>query len=313
MKVKKWIFVTGAPRSATTFVGRILSAPLEVDYIHEPFNPECGIPGIEQRYLYLRAKGNVDSDFDALFERILRYDFSLRTGYYKNDTPFRRAIKRIIGSRGPFYLRLAKINPFHTTALIKDPIGCLLTEYLATRFGVRPLILVRHPVTFVASTLRLGWSIDISAISDQPELVEDYFESEEDLLWAPGDDPLEAAARLWRALNKVLLAQADQHPEWPVLTHEEVSARPVEVFRDLYKHFDLKWSPRIEGLIRRRTGPKNKAEVAAGRVQDFRRDSAQLFAIRSRMLSSEQRRRVFELTSDVAKKLYSEESFGLEN
>jgi hypothetical protein len=47
-KIDNWIFVTGVPRSGTTFAGKILSLPLEVDYTHEPFNPRCGMPGISQ-------------------------------------------------------------------------------------------------------------------------------------------------------------------------------------------------------------------------------------------------------------------------
>lgn len=46
-RIKNWIFVTGVIRSGTTFVGKILSLPLQVDYIHEPFNPLCGIPGMK--------------------------------------------------------------------------------------------------------------------------------------------------------------------------------------------------------------------------------------------------------------------------
>jgi hypothetical protein len=46
-RIENWIFVTGVIRSGTTFVGKVLSLPLSVDYIHEPFNPLCGMPGID--------------------------------------------------------------------------------------------------------------------------------------------------------------------------------------------------------------------------------------------------------------------------
>ena len=41
------ILVTGAPRSGTTWVGRMLTLAPGVGYIHEPFNPttDAGISG----------------------------------------------------------------------------------------------------------------------------------------------------------------------------------------------------------------------------------------------------------------------------
>ncbi len=306
--IEKWIFVTGAPRSGTTFVGRILSAPLSVDYIHEPFNPDCGMPGFETRFLYLRPASSAAHRYAPLFDRLFRYDFRLRTGLYPNDSVLRRTIKRVVGSRGPFYLRIAKWNPFHRAAVIKDPIGCLLTEYLASEYGVRPLVMVRHPVAFVASALRLGWRLEPARLAKQPELVRDHFDHEPDFLAREWGDPVESAAALWRALNKVLLAQARTHPEWTVVTHERLSRAPQEEFRRLFSEFDLRWTNRMARLVERRTGG-SRVEAASGRVQDFRRDSARIFELRRDMLSPPQRRRVLDITGDVALALYPEESF----
>ncbi|MEO0377751.1 MAG: hypothetical protein AAF329_24760, partial [Cyanobacteria bacterium P01_A01_bin.17] len=105
-KIKNWIFVTGAPRSGTTFVGQILSTPISVDYIHEPFNPGCGIPGIGASYSYVRP--SLDSKemqrYHALTRRIFSYDFTLKTNTDPTDSQSRRLMKGLMGSRGPFYL-----------------------------------------------------------------------------------------------------------------------------------------------------------------------------------------------------------------
>lgn len=275
MKFENWIYVTGAPRSGTTFLGKVMSARLDVDYIHEPFNPDCGIPGIEQRFLYLRA--GQANDYHSLIERIFTYDFSLRTGYYRNDTRSRKLIKRLVGSRGPFYLRLAKLNPFHKAAVIKDPIGCLLTEYLVSAFGVRPIVMIRHPAAFVASTLRLDWDLSLGPIRDQPELVREHFADDGDFLSHEYSDPVESAAALWRALNKVILNQVARHPDWTVIKLEDLSQHPVQRVHELYDRMELPWTNRIERLVRRLTQPKNPAEASGGRVQDFRRSSAEVF------------------------------------
>ena len=312
MKIENWIFVTGAPRSGTTFVGHTLSAPLQVDYIHEPFNPDCGISGINRRFLYLRPDGSDSAAVRESIGGLFRYDVKLSTGYYPEDSVLKKGVKAIVGSRGPFYLRLAKINPFHTAAVVKDPVGCLLTAYLAEQHRVRPVVMVRHPVAVAASVKRLGWKPDLEFLAGQPHLAEDYFQSD---CWADADlsTPIRAAAWEWRALNTVLLAQAALHPDWLLIRHEDLSAEPVATFRTLYRELDLPWSDRLERDVLRRTRGSNPTEARRGRTQDFSRDSRGLLDLRLGMLTAEERREVFAITEDVALDLYPEESFRLES
>jgi hypothetical protein len=311
MRVRNWIFVTGAPRGGTTFAGVVLSKPYSVDYIHEPFNPDCGIPGVSRRYLYVDTGTANEPHVRRIVERIQRYDFSLTTAFYPRDSRLKRLGKAIVGSRGPFYLRLAKLNPLHRAAVIKDPIGCLLGSYLTREFGFRTLALIRHPLAFVASTLRLGWNIDaqLADIRAQPELIERYLPYEN--LTTHGRTPVESAAVLWRALNKVILAQAEQTPAILVRTHEALSLNPVTEFRTLYDELRLAWSPRIERYVRRMTGEHNRTEARAGRVQDFARDSAKLLDLRIEQLGVDDRRQVYEIVQDVAHAYYPETTFRL--
>lgn len=312
MSVNNWIFVTGAPRSGTTFVGKMLSTPLSVDYIHEPFNPDCGIPGINDRYLY-RRDTSANDGIDRSIASIFRYDFHLRTGFYQNDTRLNKMIKRLIGSRGPFYLRLAKINPFHTTAIIKDPIGCLLTEYLANDFKVKPIILLRHPVAFVSSIMRIGWKINLEPILSQRELVNNYLSSEYRMLQRKGVDNIESAALLWRCLNKVLLIQYNRHPEWKLITHENLSREPIPVFKNLFDYAEVPWSKRIENRIARMTSRRNLAEPRKAKVQDFKRDSAMINSIRHATISRADRKRIFDLTHDISADYYAKDTFNIED
>jgi hypothetical protein len=310
-QVSSWIFVTGAPRCGTTFVGSILSAPLSVDYIHEPFNPDCGLPSIDQRYLYLREDDDRLSKYLPDISALFQYRAKLQTGYYPRDTVLKRTFKSVVGSRGPFYYRLARLNPFHQTAVIKDPIGCLLAGFLQQRFGVRPLLLTRHPVTFVASVLRLGWQMTLEPFLTQRELIEDYLAAEESSLRSAGSDPIEVAAHIWRTLYTVLLRQAQQNDGWLVIRHEDLSNEPVEQFRKLYEDLGLPWSARVERRVNRWSRPGNAIEASKGRVQHFRRDSRQLHALRMAMLEPHERRRVYELTGELASHWYDEQSYGI--
>jgi hypothetical protein len=309
--IKNWIYVTGLPRSGTTFVANILSLPLEVDYIHEPFNPHCGISGFDKSYRYLRPTLDTDEmkRLHSLIKNIFTYDFKLKTHVPPGDPPTRKLLKTLIGSRGPFNLGIAKVNPFHKTAIIKDPTAPLLAEYLYKTFQVKPLILVKHPTSFIASVKRLGWNPNISKLNDQPALLEDFFSDDLDALTQIEKDPIISAALFWRVNYKALFSQSAKYSDWQVLTHENLSESPLKSFKEIYDSFGLPWSRRIENKVIKMTGGKNSAEARAGIVQDFNRNSAEIFKLRRDSLSPDERRKIFNIVGDIALKIYSYDSF----
>jgi Sulfotransferase family len=308
-KFDKWIFVTGAPRSGTSFVGRMLSWPLSVDLIFEPTDPLVGMPGIERRYLYLRPWAE-QGEYGRLLARMFEYDITYRSpSPTPTDSWLTRCRKRIIGPRGEIHLWLAKLNPFHSCAVIKDPDGCLLTEYLYDRHRVRPVICVRHPTAFVASYVHHRFPWDLPELAGQPELIEDYFDGDASIFDVDPEDRVAGAAVLWLALNRVLLEQCSRHPDWIVVVHEELCKAPVATFRRLFDQLGLHWSSGVERAVRGRTGAHNKAEARSW--QDHHRDSAALFELRRSMLTPAEREKVFAITGELASRIYPEESFGL--
>jgi hypothetical protein len=311
MKTANWIFVTGTPRSGTTFVGKVLSLPLAVNYVHEPFNPHSGLEGIDGLYLYERTSDSHAAVHGDVIDRIFKHDFTFKTAYFKSDPHWKTMIKRVVGPRSAWSRRFAKLNPFHRTMVIKDPIGCLLTEYLVEHYDVKPVIMFRHPVAVVASNLRLGWEMNLDPIREQHELVQDYFSDDLEFLYAPRSDAVEETAAAWRALSQVLLKQASRHPDWILLRHEDLSRNPVEHFRALYRTLGLPWSPRIERRVIRLTSRENPVAAPNGQVHQFKRNSAELFNHGLKSLSKEQREKIYEITRDVALQFYPEESFWL--
>lgn len=312
--IKKWVFVTGTPRSGTTFVGTMLSLPLEVDYINEPFNPRSGMPGISRWYRYVRPSLDTEEmqRYHALARTIFSYDLKLRGIVPQSDPSFRKLAKRVVGSRGPFYLRLAKLNPFHKAAVIKDPIGSLLTEYLHVHFGVKPVIVIRHPASFVASLKRVNFWPTPSRFNDQQHLIEDYFSEEADFLTKEWPDPVSEAAAFWRAVHKVLLAQASKYPDWQIVLHEQLSQDPISTFEHLYEALELPWHESVQRKISRLTQNNRSAEAKKGVVHDFRRNSAEIFKMRRNSLSLGERKAIYEIVEDVALQVYSRASFAID-
>ncbi len=312
-KINNWIFVTGVPRSGTTFVGMTLSLPKEVDYIHEPFNPMCGMPGVDKWYRYISSDLYTleSKDYHQLTQSIFNYDFSLKNNVPSTDSYWRKVLKHFLGSRGPYYLRLAKLNIFHQTAIIKDPIASLLTEYLYDNFQVKPVIVIKHPVSFIASLKRVNFWPHPDKLKDQKYLIKDYFADEQDFLDQDLSNRVVAAAVFWRIIYKVLLAQAEQHPDWQVVTHEKLSQEPVATFRSLYQSLAIPWSGAIEQKIVNQTQKGSSTDARKGVVQDFQRNSADIFQTRRDSISLVEREEIFEIVSDVALKVYSKESFAI--
>ncbi len=301
---KQWILVTGAPRSGTTFVGSVLSFPREVDYIHEPFNPHCGMRGFEMRYPYTHDGADNQAELDGWIGRLMSYRFELQTAHYSTDSRAQTAVKWIVGGRGVHYFRLARLNPFRQYALMKDPFACLLADHLSRAHGVKSLVLIRHPVAFVASVRRLNWDVSkgLNALAAQQNLVREHFRGEEHLL-KPAVREVETAARLWRALNKVLLRQAAENPSLKVMTHEELSASPVDRFKQLYDWAGFPWRDVYRRKILRMTSGGNRVE-AKTKAQDFNRNSAGLLAHRLGQVAEDDNHAIWEITKDVASALY---------
>lgn len=310
--IKKWIYVTGAPRSGTTFVGKVLSRPLCVDYIHEPFNPACGMEGAYRRYRYLRTTPDTPEmqHYASLMPCLLSYDFRLGSNPAATDGRLRAWGKRLSGGRGALNLFLARHNPFHRVAVIKDPTAPFVAQYLQEKWGVVPVVIVRHPVSHAAALLRLQWHPSLHWMAEQDAFREDFFGEDPSFLDQHLDDIVVAAAFHWRAVYKVLLEQAASFG-FVVVTLEALSAEPEAEFQALYRTLGLPWSLGVAQYVRKLTMNAGAGEVRNGKVQDFRRDSAAIFALRRSQLSETDRQVVFDITQDVACRLYSTASFGL--
>ena len=313
--ITNWIFVTGMIRSGTTFAGKILTIPIEVDYIHEPFNGGYRLSdGQPFSPRYVRPE-NCDAQARQYRDHLaplFDYEFELNTTHHPDDSWTRKIVKTLFGSRGPLYLKLAKLNPFHRASVIKDPVGKLATSFLHETFDVQPVILIRHPASLAASLKRVGWFPEMKDFVQQPELVEDYFADEPDFLQRDWPSRLLESMAHWRATYKVLLTQAASHSNWQIVTHEELSAHPVSVFKRLYQTLDLPWSNRVAHTIRKLTNTRDSAEARGGQAMDLSRNSADIFEMRRDSLSKDERKAIFEIVEDVALQVYSRDSFAID-
>ncbi len=125
------ILVTGIHRSGTTFVGKILSLPRSVGYIHEPFNTVFGINGIPHEYYYVTKASSYEPEFRRLIRRLLHGRASYRRGKLRLAQAPVKTIGRLLFKSGAnLEYRWSALNPLVKRWLVKDPLASMSSEYL---------------------------------------------------------------------------------------------------------------------------------------------------------------------------------------
>ncbi|MDH2428751.1 sulfotransferase [Sphaerisporangium sp. TRM90804] len=263
------ILVTGLPRSGTSWAGRMLAAGGEVVYVNEPLNPQRP-PG--------RSPGVLDATVSHRFQYICR----------DNEHPWLRAFSDTVALRYRYaaelsrgarsaggLARLVRNGSAFTAgrlrgrrALLDDPFALFSAGWFAERLGCRVVLLVRDPVSFVASWQRLGWTVYFHELLEQPLLTRDH-----PCMWAlrplvGSQDRLTKAAALWKVARTVAGALAERHPAIRLVSYEHLAADPVAAYRDLYAWCGLTWTDRarrrVEGACTAPGEPSRHAFVRTG-------------------------------------------------
>lgn len=296
------VLVTGCPRSGTTFVGSALALPAAVDYLHEPLNPMCGLPAVDERYIDLAA----DSSGSAVMqlERLLDYEPLLRGAIYARDRGPRRTVKRVIRGRGPLLLTRARLNPWSHHVVIKDPLAACSVGWFADR-GFDVVAVLRHPAAVAASFRRLGWSDSsaLDALVARPGMATDVERSTLERIRSRSEPRgLELPALLWTIITRKLVDDDRVH----VVRHEALSADPPEEFAALRGRLGLPWSRLAERRLERMTsGRRGGLDEGAG--HHLRRSSKRVFGEVLSSLNARELASIWAIAGATAERWYRPE------
>jgi len=253
------ILVTGAHRSGTTWVGRMLALAPGVQYVHEPFNPRTAAglsPARFDRYFTV-----VTSENEARYRPGLEQTIRFRYGLGAQLRSLRGVADVARTGRDLFRVQGARLTG--KRPLVKDPIALLSAEWLAEAFGMNVVVLIRHPAAFAASLKRLGWKHSFATFIQDgrvPEVVRPYEAEIREQAERPGEI-LAQAALLWRLLYNAVDGYRDRHPDWAFLRHEDASLDPVGTFEQLYERLGLELTEAGRAEIARSSDPDNPAAL----------------------------------------------------
>lgn len=281
MKKNKPILVTGSHRSGSTWVGQMLSLAPWLCYVSEPFNQGYGLKIFSQWFTYINEK-NEAKYFKDITRLLSGY------GHYRFTWPALR-------------YWLCGLWPFEKRWLIKDPIACFSSQWLADNFEMEVVVLFRHPLAFYSSLKRLNWHFDFDNFLNQDNLISDHLYHFIDLIKKKDKSYAEEAAILWLCLYSVLDKYISRHPHWLVKRHEDLANNPLSEFKKLYNELGLDFSAKTE---------KEIIKYSAGKISsplkdlDLKRNSRAVISQGFKNVSKEEMEIIKKITGDLALKYY---------
>ncbi|MCH2141319.1 MAG: sulfotransferase, partial [Phycisphaerales bacterium] len=237
---KPALLVTGAPRSGTTWAGKVFASVANTLYAHEPFNPNspCAYSPLRVPCFFYRLAEDKNA-------RELKYMQDLINIKYRRcsirlcDLKFpKTALSRMkYCSQG--LLGMVKAD----RAVIKDPIAIMSADILCRHLNIKPLFMVREPAACVSSIYIRNWRTDFRLLNPYTDRLEEIIPGEIDQLKKlaenPDHDLIENAAFVWRISNLAIIRYLEQNPDWIITRHEDLVEDPISAFRNLFDEFDF--------------------------------------------------------------------------
>ncbi len=302
------ILVTGAHRSSTTWVGKMLTANRQYVYVSEPLNilHRRGVmrSPVEHWYTYV-TEDNEDELLSSFYETMaLRY----HTWLELEDIGSVKDVGRMLRDWSLFTFG----HNAGKQVMLKDPFAVFSAAWFSRRLGCEVVIAVRHPAAFVSSLKRLNWPFEFEDLLAQPLLMRDWLEpyrSEMMRAEQHPEDIIYQASILWRIIYNVVYQYSIQYPEFHIVRHEDLSLQPLQEFKALFRAIGVPFTKRVADRIHKSTNPGNPTELPLESIHSVNLDSRMNLKNWQRRLSGTEIDRVRELTEEVSRHYYDDEDW----
>ena len=281
----------------------MLSVADEVGYIHEPFNFEIRM-GVNPRPFEFWFTFLDDANSESYCE-IFRDILDFRYPFFPNVSRVRtrRDLVKLIRNQRLFALHRFK----NDRPLIKDPIAFFSSEWLAGRFDMQVLVLIRHPAAFCSSLKIKNWEFDFNNFLRQPLLMNKYlypYKKEIEEFTSNGKDIVDQGILLWNCIHFTVKKFQERNTEWIFIRHEDLSLDPCDQFRLLYEKLNLEFTQRAKDAIEESSGTHNPVEQVSG--NELKRDSRKNVNNWKNRLSQAEVERIRLKTADLSNLFYTD-------
>lgn len=304
----KPILITGSHRSGSTWVGKVLAAHPHVGYIHEPFNilQRPGVCGPVFQYWFHYVSEEIEHNCLPALRRTLSFQFRLGAALRSSRTTWERldAIRQ--------YCRWRAWRRKGRRPLVKDPLALLSAQWLARRFDMSVIVLIRHPAAFAGSLKKAGWEHPFGHFLQQPMLMRDHlgrYETEFRDLAASPRPILDQAILLWNVLHGRIREYRESQPDWLFVRYEDVAAQPQKLFRQMCEYAGLEFCDPVARSVAYHCSADNPVET--DRPHEVVRNSHANIKAWAGRLSDAEVRTVKEKTMETWKAFYTEQDWSV--
>lgn len=304
----KPILVTGAHRTGTTWVGKVIATTPSLTYISEPLNVNhslgvLGVP-IQHWYTYI-CEANEAAFLNAYRDTL---NFRYRTLLAGKSLQSWDDLLKMVRDQ----LIFLRANLLNHRPLLKDPFAVFSVPWFSRKLNCRIIVVVRHPLGFVSSLKRLDWSFDFHNLLAQPQLIQDHLEEyrEEmaDIVEHPGDI-IGQGILLWKVVYSVVAKFGRQLEDVLVVRHEDLSLQPLKEFSKIFNHLDLGFNEDISRKIVDTSQGDNPQELPLGREHAVQLDSRANLGNWRRRLTTSEVDRIVASTKDHLDNFYDQDEW----
>jgi len=298
------ILVTGAHRSGTTWVGKMIAYSPQVGYIHEPFNltTRPGICGTRFTRQFTYVTDDNARPYESQLAKTFAFQYNLLGELATVRSP-RSLLRMLRDSREFRAYRRAGVRP-----LVKDPLALFSAEWLVREFDMQVVVLIRHPAAFASSVKRFGWTHPFEHFTQQSLIMRDHlapFEAEVRDYAANEHDAIDHSILLWRLIYNTVHEYQQRHPEWFFVKHEDLSIQPMDGYTKIFSDLGIDLTDDIRTTIEEYSGTANPGEAPAD-VGAFKIDSAANVSAWKQRLSPDEIFRIREGKADVWRYFYED-------
>lgn len=248
--------LVGVARSGTSWLGHALGRADGVRFYYEPDNIDADPTGA-------RAAGGLGfgpypmispGQDSTPFASVWDMAFAGRLPSVEKPPLLwaARATMRVPRSlRDPLVRQLAALaarlpsRSSHT--VVKSIYAIFSLDWLVERYHPQVITIQRDPLNVVSSWRQL--QIPLFDLASRPAIAKTYLEPVGIAPPRPDASPLTKIAWHVCLLTHVLGDALERHPDWRLVTHEDLCREPLTGMRDVFDGLGLAWSPEVERFL----------------------------------------------------------------
>lgn len=309
------LLVTGVPRSGTTFLGRVIAFSPLVNYLWEPFNQKYR-KGIPDYYPYI---GHSSSFYKKqIYKKIINDTIKYKNlnsviNINKNDNFAIKLFKFVGINKNFFRYKLCQIKNYlfdYKILLIKDPIAIFLTEYLIKEFDFKVIVSIRHPAAVYDSRKKLNWIFNYNWWERQKDFNKDILKEHKYYHLNFKNNLIINSSVHWLICYSYIDKLVQQYKEnILIVRHEDLSNKPIEEYRYIYKWLSLEFDDKISHKINKIT-KGNKIEKTSSNLAKLEsRNSQKVIFKWKESLTIDELKAIENITYKISKKYYKDKKF----